>query len=107
MRANFLFPVMCIIAYVNGSSGAMAQTYSCPPPDMIGCVPTPPVIGDWRNNGGIKKGNSFASSCANVVGLPGGMQRLLCCYANCGVFIRDVRASNCWKVNEAQFSCAR
>ena len=84
-----------------------AGRYICPQPSQINCVPTPTTIGPWQANGGQMTGNTFGlnSQCANVITLTPAKQRLLCCYTKCGVFIQDVPAKHCTKLNESAFSC--
>ena len=80
---------------------------SCPAPNQINCVAVKKTIGPWKDNGGMTTGNTFGpnSQCANVINLPSGMKRLLCCYTKCGVFIRDVKAKECTKPSESEFNC--
>ena len=88
-------------------AAAAAETFMCPQPQQVNCVPAAAQIDGWRTNGGQMTGNSFApnSECANVVDLGPASKRLVCCYAKCGVFIRDVKATACAKVSESQFDC--
>jgi hypothetical protein len=90
------------------ASAAVAQGgYVCPAPQQVMCVPTVNNIGPWRTNGGMMTGNVFMpnNQCANVITLAPDKQRLLCCYEKCGVFIQDVQAKHCTKVNEREFRC--
>jgi hypothetical protein len=82
-------------------------TWNCPPPEQIRCVPSVTFLNGWHYNGGQTTGNSFMpnNQCANVIQLAPGQQRLLCCYEKCGVFLRDVRATECAKINESTFDC--
>ena len=84
-----------------------ASRYMCPAPSQINCVPAVATIGPWQANGGQMTGNTFGpnSQCANVITLTPAKQRLLCCYQKCGVFIQDVPAKHCTKLNESAFSC--
>lgn len=86
---------------------ASADMYECPSPDLIRCVPAVSVFGAWMHNGGQTTGNSFVpnNQCANVIQLSRTQQRLLCCYEKCGVFIRDVKARKCAKLDESTFEC--
>jgi len=86
---------------------AKAETFNCPPPQDIRCVPAVTHIGDWVDNGGQETGNTFGpnNQCANVIHLGANDQRLLCCYTKCGVFLRDVKSSSCEKISESQFTC--
>jgi len=88
-------------------AAAAAETFMCPQPQEVRCVPAAPQIDGWRTNGGQMTGNSFMpnSECANVIPLGPTSQRLLCCYVKCGVFIREVKAAACTKVSESQFDC--
>jgi hypothetical protein len=81
--------------------------YMCPMPSQINCVPAAATIGPWQANGGQMTGNTFGpnNQCANVITLTPAKQRLLCCYTKCGVFIQDVPAKHCTKLNESTFSC--
>ena len=84
-----------------------AARYMCPAPTQVNCVPASATIGPWQANGGQMTGNTFGpnSQCANVITLTPAKQRLLCCYQKCGVFIQDVPAKHCTKLNESAFSC--
>jgi hypothetical protein len=86
---------------------AIAQTFDCPPPQQINCVPAVKSVGGWKDNNSQATGNSFGANdqCANVIKLAPNKQRLLCCYAKCGVFLRDVNATSCTKTSESQFTC--
>jgi hypothetical protein len=97
----------CILLLLGSARGAGAANYACPAPNMINCVPVKKTIGPWKDNGGMMTGNTFApnNTCANVINLPNGMIRLLCCYTHCGVFLRDVRAKECKKTSESEFTC--
>jgi len=118
MRANFLTAlVVGAVASIIISTSAVAQMaapmvpmagrYLCPAPDQVRCVPTPTTIGAWQANGGQMTGNTFGpnNQCANVITLTPAKQRLLCCYTKCGVYIQDVPAKHCTKLNESTFSC--
>lgn len=89
------------------SASAVAATYICPPPSQITCVPALKSVAGWVDNNGQTTGNTFMpnNQCANVIPLGPGKQRLLCCYAKCGVFLRDVEARMCTKVSEREFEC--
>jgi hypothetical protein len=89
------------------ASAATAASFNCPPPQQINCVPAVKNVGGWSDNGGQTTGNTFVpnNQCANVIPLSGNRQRLLCCYAKCGVFIRDVRARSCTKISESVLDC--
>ncbi len=102
-----LLTVLAVLAVLAWARGAQAATYTCPAPSLINCVPVKKVIGAWRDNGGMTTGNTFSpnSVCANVIPLSKGRVRLLCCYAKCGVFLRDVKANACTKPSESEFSC--
>jgi hypothetical protein len=84
-----------------------AADYTCPAPAQVNCVPATTTIGPWTHNGGQMTGNTFApnTQCANVIPLPGGKTRLLCCYTKCGVFTMDVPQKQCTKTSESKFSC--
>ena len=85
----------------------VASRYMCPAPTQVNCVPASATIGPWQANGGQMTGNTFGpnNQCANVITLSPVKQRLLCCYTKCGVFIQDVPAKHCTKLNESAFSC--
>ncbi len=84
-----------------------AAEYGCPNPAQVKCVPAETKIGPWTHNGGQMTGNTFApnNQCANVISLPGGKSRLLCCYSKCGVFTQDVPQQKCTKTSESNFAC--
>jgi hypothetical protein len=90
-----------------GSPAAIAETFTCPQPQQINCVPAVKTVDGWRSNGSQTTGNSFGPNdqCANVIKMSANKQRLLCCYVKCGVFIRDVKATSCTKVSESEFNC--
>ncbi len=100
---SMLAPLFCIAL----AQETAAQTYVCPSPSSVKCVPADLEIGGWRHNGGQMTGNSFTSNnqCANVISLGGGKERLFCCYKKCGVFIRDVKSSRCSKIGASRFRC--
>jgi len=108
MRAK-LFASLFIGAAVSAclATAAIAETFMCPQPSQINCVPAVTTIGPWQHNGGQMTGNTFGpnSQCANVIKLGPTSQRLLCCYTKCGVFLRDVPARICTKVSPSQFDC--
>ncbi len=89
------------------AGAAQAATYTCPAPNLINCVPVKKKIGAWRDNGSMATGNTFSpnNTCANIIKLPNGRIRLVCCYTKCGVFLRDVRARECTKPSESEFNC--
>ena len=89
------------------TASALAETYTCPAPQEVKCVPAVSSIGPWQANGGQMTGNEFSpnSQCGNVDRLNPDTQRILCCYQKCGVFFRDVKARICTKVSESQFDC--
>ena len=97
----------CVLGLLSLACSANAANYSCPAPNQINCVPVKKVIGPWHDNGGQTTGNAFTpnNQCANVIPLPGGKVRLLCCYSKCGVFLRDVVAKQCTKPSESEFTC--
>jgi hypothetical protein len=104
---HLLLAALIIAAHmVAAYNVAHAMNFSCPAPSAVNCVPAQSNIAGWKTNGGQMTGNTFAPNdqCANVISLPNA-KRLLCCYTKCGVFIRDVKATNCEKVNESQFVC--
>jgi hypothetical protein len=84
-----------------------AADYACPDPSQVKCVPASTTMGAWTHNGGQMTGNTFApnNQCANVISLPDGKTRLLCCYTKCGVFIQDVPSKTCRKTSESKFTC--
>jgi hypothetical protein len=90
-----------------GTFSTGAESYDCPSPEKITCVPTAKQVDGWTHNGGSVKGNSFASSdqCANVISLDGTSQRLVCCYTKCGIFTRDVGFKDCQKTSLSHFEC--
>ena len=94
---------LCIVTaqFVN------AADYACPDPAQVKCVPAETTIGSWAHNGGQMTGNTFApnNQCANVIPLPDGKTRLLCCYSKCGVFIMDVPQKKCKKITKSKFIC--
>lgn len=51
-----------------GSPAAIAETFTCPQPQQINCVPAVRTVDGWRSNGGQMTGNSFApnNQCGNV-----------------------------------------
>jgi hypothetical protein len=109
MSKSHFVAFACILTLV-GSAGAAqaATTYPCPAANLVNCVPTPTNIPPWKANGGMMTGNTFApnNTCANVIDLPGGKKRLLCCYTKCGVYIQDVPATQCTKNPDGEsFSC--
>lgn len=107
MRNSLFAAVVCIPALLGLTVAARAATYTCPAPNLVNCVPATKAIGAWKDNGSMKTGNTFApnSTCANVINLPNGKKRLLCCYTCCGVFYQDVSAKTCTKTSESEFSC--
>lgn len=98
---------LCTLALLGSTLGARAANYACPAANLVNCVPVKKLIGAWKDNGGMQTGNTFApnSTCANVIALPNGKKRLLCCYTFCGVFFQDVSAKMCTKTSESEFSC--
>ncbi|HUI96129.1 MAG TPA: hypothetical protein VLX44_10275 [Xanthobacteraceae bacterium] len=97
----------CVLSLLLLPCGADAASYTCPAPNQINCVPATKVIGPWHDNNSQATGNAFGpnNQCANVIPLPGGKIRLLCCYTKCGVFLRDVVAKRCTKPSESEFTC--
>jgi len=97
----------CLLALLGSVRAAEATDYYCPAANAVTCVPVQKTIGPWKDNGGMSTGNTFAlnNTCANVINLPNGMKRLVCCYTHCGVFLQDVRANQCTKNSENQFAC--
>jgi hypothetical protein len=104
---HFIALIGGALATASLSLAALAETFTCPAPNQINCVPAVERIGPWRDNGGQETGNSFGPNdqCANVITLSPGRRRLLCCYQKCGVFYRDVKATTCTKVSESEFDC--
>ncbi|MGP0059306.1 MAG: hypothetical protein ACLPID_08485 [Beijerinckiaceae bacterium] len=96
-----------ILTLLGSAGGAEAVDYTCPAANTIYCTPAQKTIGAWEHNGGLMTGNTFQpnSSCGNMLDLPNGMKRLICCYTKCGVFLQDVQATQCSKTSESQFSC--
>jgi hypothetical protein len=107
MSKSHFVALACVLALVGSVRGANAAEYSCPAANAVTCVPTQKTIGAWKDNGSMSTGNVFApnNTCANLVNLPNGMKRLVCCYEKCGVFLQDVRANQCTKASVSQFSC--
>jgi hypothetical protein len=107
MSKSHVVAFACILTLLGSVRGAEAADYTCPAASAVTCVPEQKTIGAWRDNGAMMTGNTFApnSSCANVINLPNGMKRLLCCYTKCGVFLQDVQASQCTKTSASQFTC--
>ncbi len=105
-RSHFV-AFACILTLLASARGAEAVEYNCPAANSITCVPVQKTIGAWKDNGSMSTGNAFGSngSCANLVDLPNGMKRLICCYTHCGVFLQDVQATQCAKTSESHFSC--
>jgi hypothetical protein len=97
----------CVLSLLSLPCGVDAANYACPAPDQINCVPVKKLIGGWRDNNSQATGNAFGpnNQCANVIPLPGGKVRLVCCYTRCGVFLRDVVAKQCTKPSESAFTC--
>jgi len=95
--------LLCIVS----AKFVSAAEYVCPNPAQVKCVPADTKIGPWAHNGGQMTGNTFApnNQCANVIPLPGGKSRLLCCYTKCGVFTMDVSHQKCVKTSESNFTC--
>jgi hypothetical protein len=92
---------------IQGTLSTDTQSYDCPSPEKITCLPTAKQVDGWTHNGGSVKGNSFASSdqCANIISLDGTSQRLVCCYTKCGIFTRDVGFKDCQKTSLSHFEC--
>jgi hypothetical protein len=107
MSKHHLVAFACILTVLGFTPAANAADYTCPAPGQIDCVPVNKQIGAWKDNGGMTTGNSFMpnNQCANVINLPSGQKRLLCCYVKCGVFYQDVTAAECTKVRESAFTC--
>jgi hypothetical protein len=107
MSKAYLVGVVCIAALLGATNGGAAADFECPAPNAINCVPAVKSIAGWTDNKGQKTGNSFAPNeqCANIIDLPGGKKRLVCCYTNCGVFTRDVQAKSCAKKGQSHFTC--
>lgn len=101
-----LFVLMFAMLTMNAAL-ANAVGFSCPRPEQVRCVPTVTTIGDWTHNGGQMTGNTFApnNQCANVISLPSGETRLMCCYTKCGVFYNDVKFRGCQKTSQSTFLC--
>jgi hypothetical protein len=99
--------LMAVVGMLAFRCGADAANFTCPAPNLIECVPAKKLIGGWRDNNSLATGNAFApnNQCANVIPLPHGKIRLLCCYTKCGVFLRDVVAKSCTKPTESEFTC--
>jgi hypothetical protein len=97
----------CILTVLGWAYRAQAADYTCPPANQIDCVPVKKTIGPWNDNGSMATGNTFGpnNQCANVINLPNGDKRLVCCYTKCGVFLQDVKATECTKTSESQFVC--
>ena len=106
MSKSFLV-LAVILTVVAFGRGADAANFTCPAPSLIDCVPAKKLIGGWRDNNSMATGNAFGpnNQCANVIPLPNGKIRLLCCYTKCGVFLRDVVAKSCTKPSESEFVC--
>jgi len=107
MSKRHLFGFVCVLMLLGWAGGAQATDYTCPAANLVNCEPAQKKIGAWNDNGGMMTGNTFAPNnmCANVIDLPNGMKRLLCCYKKCGFFYQDVKATECTKTSESQFSC--
>ena len=107
MGKKHFIALACVLTVLSSADVARAATYICPAPNLVNCVPATKTIDGWTDNGGMKTGNTFApnSTCANVINLPNGKKRLLCCYSCCGVFYRDVTARTCTKTSESEFNC--
>ena len=102
-----ILKLLGVLSFLAFGSTASAVTINCPPPNTVNCVPASSSILGWTANGGQMTGNSFSpnSQCANLIRLGNGLQRLVCCYSKCGVFLRDVRAQRCQKINSGSFLC--
>ena len=98
---------LSVLALLAFSGTASAALINCPPPSAVNCIPAVNSLLGWTANGGQMTGNSFSpnSQCANLIRLGGGLQRLVCCYSKCGVFLRDIRANRCQKINVGSFVC--
>jgi hypothetical protein len=107
MSKSYCAAFACILTVLGFARVADAANYTCPAPNMINCVPVNKTIGPWKDNGGMMTGNAFApnNQCGNVDNLPNGQKRLLCCYTKCGVFLQDVKATECTKTTESEFVC--
>ena len=108
MRASIITTLLAATVTAAGLfTAAAAGGYVCPPPQDIKCVPAVQTIGPWQHNGGQMTGNTFMpnNQCANVIKTGPTTQRLVCCYAKCGVFLRDVQAKVCRKLSEREFEC--
>ena len=107
MSKSYCAAFACILTVLGFAQAADAANYTCPAPNMINCVPVNKTIGPWKDNGGMTTGNTFGpnNQCANVINLPSGEKRLLCCYTKCGVFYQDVKATECTKTTESEFVC--
>ena len=97
----------CVLTLLGSALGARAADYNCPAPKLVKCVPADKTISGWQDNGGQKTGNTFApnNQCANLIDLPDGKKRLVCCYTHCGVFLQDVQAAHCVKQSQSHFVC--
>lgn len=104
MSKSHFVALTCILTLLGSAGVAQAQTYKCPAPDLVKCVPTPTPIHTptpppggsiWKANGGAMTGNTFLpnNQCGNMQKLPNGKQRLVCCYTKCGVYTLDVPAA--------------
>jgi hypothetical protein len=107
MKMYHFIVITCMLLLLGSAPRAIAADYNCPAANNITCVPAQKTVGAWRDNGGMSTGNTFApnSRCANVINLPNGQKRLLCCYSHCGVFLQDVPASACSKTSVSHFAC--
>ena len=79
MSTNYFVVFGCILTLLGSACGAAARDYTCPAPELIGCVPTPVNIPPWKSNGGTQMGNAFVACPVNTAAVAGGIQ-LHCCY---------------------------
>ena len=107
MSKSHVVAFACVLTLLGSARGAEAAQYNCPAANAVTCVPAQKTIGPWNDNGSVRTGNMFApnSTCSNLLNLPNGMKRLVCCYTHCGVFLQDVQANQCTKTSVSQFSC--
>jgi hypothetical protein len=107
MSKHHLVAFACILTVLGFTPAANAADYTCPAPGQIDCVPVKKQIGAWKDNGSMATGNAFGpnNQCANVINLPNGQKRLVCCYNKCGVFLQDVTATECTKTSQSTFVC--
>ncbi len=102
-----LLKSLTVMSLVFAGTGFGAESYVCPAPNEVRCVPAQTSLGGWTHNGGQMTGNTFApnNQCANVIKLPNSQSRLMCCYTKCGVFYQDVDSTRCKKTSERHFLC--